>query len=102
MNIQVKQNAQIVGSPFQYTKILTIPEVQPQYSEFNDPGKYIQELRKKYEHFGAVKIITPEWWKPPFKFPKDPNQKLPIMIQKLSELYLAKVFPLLSHRLTFL
>jgi hypothetical protein len=33
-----------------------------------DPIELLVMLEKKYENFGAVKLVTPPEWKPPFCF----------------------------------
>jgi len=37
-------------------------------------------MRKKYEKFGAIKIIPPTLFRPTFNFPKSKDSKLPIMV----------------------
>lgn len=52
-----------------YKAIAFIPEITLTDSEFEDPLKSIISLRKKYEAFGAIKIIAPNKWMMPFEFP---------------------------------
>lgn len=56
----------------------------------SDPVKMLMKLEKQYEEFGAVKLITPTEWQPPFSF-RYSDKGITTRIQHLHKLRFGKV-----------
>ena len=68
-----------------------MPEVRLTKEDLEgDPIELLMKLEKKYEEFGAVKLITPPEWAPPFSF-RYSDQGITTRIQHLHKLKNGKV-----------
>lgn len=73
-----------------------LPEIKLSKSQMNeDPIKLVMKLQQKYKDYGAIKLIPPIEWQPPFQF-KYTENLITTRIQKIHKLMKANV-PLL-HR----
>jgi hypothetical protein len=62
-------NKNINEGVFDYSRIPEVPEILLTVADMKkDPIELLVELQRKYESYGAVKLMPPPEWQPPFCF----------------------------------